>query len=422
MSAAPTKVDASSTTPFDVERIRSDFPILSSTVNGSPLVYLDNAATSQKPQVVIDSIREYYETTNANIHRGVHRLSVQATDAYEKARRTLQRFIGAERAEELIFVRGATEGINLVAQAWGRSTLTEDDEVLITCLEHHSNIVPWQLLCEQTGATLVVAPINDDGEILVDEFQTHLSENTKIVALAHVSNALGTINPVKELIALAHKAGAKVLIDGAQAAPHMTIDVQDLGCDFYAFTGHKMLGPTGIGILWGRHELLEAMSPYQGGGEMIRSVSFEKTTYNDIPHKFEAGTPNIVGAIGLGVAADYLLAIGLDRIATYEHELLTYGTERLLSIPGLSLIGTAQSKASILSFVMEGADAYSIGTMLDEMGMAVRTGHHCAEPVMARFGVDGTVRASLALYNTREEIDALVEGLIKVRRIFDLSE
>ena len=403
---------------LDVERIRAEFPILARTVNGRPLVYLDNAATAQKPHAVIDTISSYYRTINANIHRGVHHLSVKATDGYEQARRTMQRFLGAARPEEIIFVRSATEGINLVAQTWGRANLRQDDEVLITHLEHHSNIVPWQILCEQTGARLVVAPINDAGEVIQDEFRALLNERTKIAAFAHVSNALGTINPVKAMIEAAHNAGAKVLIDGAQAAPHLAIDVRDLGADFYVVTGHKMFGPTGIGVVWGRHELLEQMPPYQGGGEMILSVTFEKTIYNKVPHKFEAGTPHIAGAIGLGAAAKWLMDVGLDRVAAHEHDLLEYGTARLTEIPGVTIIGTAAEKASILSFTIDGVHPHDAGTILDQDGIAVRTGHHCAQPVMERFGIDATVRASLALYNTKREIDALVEGVRKVIEVF----
>ncbi len=416
-SAAP-----ASTAAYDVEQIRADFPILAREVNGHPLVYLDNAATAQKPNAVIDAEAEFYRTINANIHRGVHTLSVDATHAYEQARNKAQRFLGAERAEELVFVRGATEGMNLVADAWGWGNLAKGDAVLVTHLEHHSNIVPWQLICEQTGATLLVAPIDDSGAVIMDEYERLLGEGVKIVSAAHISNALGTINPVKEMVRLAHNHGALIMLDGAQAAPHLAIDVRDIGCDFYAITGHKMFGPSGIGVLYGRHHLLEAMAPYQGGGEMIANVSFEGSSWNEVPHKFEAGTPNIAGAVGLGAAIDYLNAIGLDTIAAYEHDLLAYATEELLAIPGLRLIGTAEHKASILSFVLDEVHAYDIGSILDQEGIAVRTGHHCAEPVMDRYGVEGTVRASLAMYNTRAEIDALVAGLAKVRRMFGLSD
>ena len=416
MSSAPaTTVKAPA---LDVERIRGEFPILARTVNGRPLVYLDNAATAQKPRAVIDALSSYYQTINANIHRGVHHLSVKATDAYEQARRTMQAFLGAARPEEVIFVRSATEGINLVAQTWGRANVRQGDEVLITHLEHHSNIVPWQILCEQTGARLRVAPINDAGEVVQEEFRGLLNEKTKIAAFAHVSNALGTINPVRDMVAAAREAGATVLIDGAQAAPHMAIDVRDLGADFYVVTGHKMFGPTGISVVWGRHELLQDMPPYQGGGEMILSVTFEKTIYNKVPHKFEAGTPHIAGAIGLGAAAKWLMEAGLDRVAAHEHELLEYGTARLGELPGVAIIGTAADKASILSFTIDGVHPHDAGTILDQDGIAVRTGHHCAQPVMQRFGIDATVRASLALYNTKREIDALAEGVRKVIEVF----
>ncbi len=418
MSGGATTTSTPAQAALDVDEIRGEFPILSQRINGRPLIYLDNAATAQKPQIVLDTIKDYYETSNANIHRGVHTLSVKATEAYERARATMQAFIGADRPEELVFVRGATEAINLVAQSWGRANIGEGDEILISHLEHHSNIVPWQLLCEQTGARLIVAPINDDGDLLLDEFRTCLSERTKLVSIAHVSNALGTILPVKEMIDAAHEAGAKVMLDGAQAAPHLAIDVRDLGCDFYTVTGHKMFGPTGIGVLWGRYELLDEMPPYQGGGEMILSVSFDKTVYNHVPHKFEAGTPNISGAIGLGAAADYLMNLGLANIASHEHELLEYGTQKLREIPGVTLIGTARDKASILSFTVEGVHPHDVGTILDQAGIAVRTGHHCAQPVMERFGITATTRASLALYNTKQEIDALAEGVKHVIEVF----
>lgn len=419
MSRAETALSAASpTSEFDVERIRGDFPILRETVNGKPLVYLDNAATSQKPAVVIDTIKTYYETSNANIHRGVHHLSVKATDAYERARATMQRFLGASRPEELVFVRSATEAINLVAQTWGRANLNRGDEIIISHLEHHSNIVPWQLLCEQTGAVLRIAPINDAGELMLDEFEKLLNEKTKFVSMAHVSNALGTINPVRQIVDLAHACGAKVMLDGAQAAPHLAINVRDLDCDFYTVTGHKMFAPTGIGILFGKHDLLEAMPPYQGGGEMILSVTFEKTVYNKVPHKFEAGTPDISGAIGLGAAAQYISAIGMDFIASHEHDLLEYGTQKLQEIPGLTLIGTARNKAAILSFTIEGVHPHDAGTILDLEGIAVRTGHHCAQPTMERYGITATTRASLALYNTKQEIDALILGVRKVIEVF----
>jgi cysteine desulfurase/selenocysteine lyase len=405
-------------TALDVERVRADFPILGQRVHGKPLVYLDNAATSQKPQAVIDAITAYYTNSNANIHRGVHALSLQATDLYERARNNARRFINAGRAQEIVFVRSATEGINLVAQSYGRSVLREGDEVLITGLEHHSNIVPWQLLCEQTGAVLHVAPIDDTGELIVEEFRCLLSDRTKIVAVTQVSNALGTITPLSELIDLAHRYGAAVLVDGAQAVPHMKVDVRALDCEFYTFSSHKMFGPTGVGVVYGKYELLNHMPPYQGGGEMIKSVTFEKTTYNDVPHKFEAGTPDIAGVVGLGAAIDYLDEVGLDRVGEHERELLVYGTDVLSAVPGLKLVGTARHKASILSFVMEGVHAHDVGTILDQEGIAVRTGHHCAQPIMDRFGVPATIRASLAFYNTHREIDALAAGLRRVAEVF----
>jgi cysteine desulfurase / selenocysteine lyase len=403
---------------FDVERIRQDFPILRQQVHGHPLVYLDNAATSQKPQVVIDAVRNYYERDNANIHRGVHFLSERATEEYERARRTAQRFLNAPDSREMIFVRGTTEAINLVAQTYGRKHVAEGDEVLVTAMEHHSNIVPWQLLCEEKGAHLRVAPIDDRGELLVDEFEKLLGPRTKLVALPHVSNALGTINPVATLVEMAHRWNAPVIVDGAQAAPHVQIDVQALGCDFYAFSGHKVYGPTGIGVLYGKAALLDAMPPYQGGGEMISSVTFEKTTYNKLPHKFEAGTPDISGAIGLGAALDYVKGLGLDEIAAHEEDLLAYANAALSAVPDIRLIGTAPHKAGVVSFVMEGIHPHDIGTILDQEGIAVRTGHHCAQPVMQRFNVPATVRASFALYNMKQEIDALVSGIRKVREVF----
>ena len=403
---------------FDVQRVRGEFPILGQTINGKPLVYLDNAATSQKPQCVIDTVRRYYEQSNANIHRGVHTLSVQATQAYEQARATVQRFINASRPEEIIFVRSATEAINLVAQAYGRSTLTDGDEIVICTMEHHSNIVPWQLLCEQTGARLRVAPINDDGELLFEQYEDLLNPRTKIVAMTYISNALGTINPVGEITEAAHRCGAIVLIDGAQAGPHLPIDVQAIGCDFFALTGHKMFGPVGIGALFGKYELLDTMPPYQGGGEMILSVSFEKTTYNHVPHKFEAGTPNIVGAIGLGAAVDYIQRIGMDVIGAYEDKLLKYATVALQAIPQVRLIGTAKRKAAVISFLVGDIHPHDVGTILDQEGIAVRTGHHCAQPVMERFGLSATARASLALYNTTEDVDALAAGIHKALEVF----
>jgi cysteine desulfurase/selenocysteine lyase len=405
-------------TPFDVERIRQDFPALHQQVHGRPLVYLDNAATSQKPRAVIDAIRTYYESGNANVHRGVHYLSQQATDAYEAARLRAQRFLNAPVAREVVFVRGTTEGINLVASSYGGAWVGAGDEILVSAMEHHSNIVPWQILCEAKGAVLRVIPMNDAGELVIGEYERLLGPRTRIVALPHVSNALGTINPVKRMIALAHRQGAVVLLDGAQAAPHLPIDVQDLDCDFYVFSSHKAFGPTGIGVLYGKTEWLERMPPYQGGGDMIRSVSFEKTRYAELPHKFEAGTPHIAGVVGLGAAIEYIEGIGLDQIGAYEHDVLLYGTKILEQVPGLRLVGTAREKAGVLSFVLDGVHAHDIGTILDDQGIAVRAGHHCAMPVMERFGVPATVRASLAFYNTREELDALVGALRRVREIF----
>jgi cysteine desulfurase/selenocysteine lyase len=403
---------------FDVNKVRPDFPILKEKARGRKLVYLDNAATSQKPKAVIDAIVRYYEHDNANIHRGVHYLSEKATEDFEAARKAVQRFINAKQANEIIFVRSATEAINLVAQTYGRVQVNEGDEVLITAMEHHSDIVPWQLLCAEKKAKLRVAPINDQGELILEEFHRLLGPRTKIVAVGHVSNALGTINPLKQIIAMAHAKNVPVVVDGAQAAPHVRIDVQDLDCDFYAISGHKMYGPTGIGVLYGKMALLESMPPYQGGGDMISSVTFEKTTYNRVPHKFEAGTPDMSGAVGLHAAIDYLTHLGMDSIAAYEDDLLAYATEKLSAIPGVRLIGTAKNKASVLSFVMEGIHPHDIGTILDQEGIAVRTGHHCAQPVMERFGIDATARASLGLYNTREEIDTLVRGIEKVQEVF----
>jgi cysteine desulfurase/selenocysteine lyase len=403
---------------FDVEKVRGDFPVLKQKVHGKPLVYLDNAATSQKPLAVIEAIRKFYEVDCANIHRGVHELSQRSTAAYEQTRVKVKQFLNARTKNELIFVRGTTEGINLVASSWGRKCVKSGDEIVVSGMEHHSNIVPWQILCEEKGAKLRVIPIDDRGELLMEEYEKLLGPRTRMVAVAHVSNALGTVNPVSEIIEMAHKAGALALIDGAQAAPHMKVDVQALDADFYAFSGHKLFGPTGVGVLYGKSKLLNAMPPYQGGGDMIRTVTFEKTTYNDLPYKFEAGTPNIAGGIGLGAAVDYVNRIGLDKIGAYEHELLAYGTEALSQIGGLRLIGTARQKAAVLSFVMEGIHPHDIGTVLDRMGIAVRTGHHCAQPVMDRFGVPATTRASLAFYNTTAEIDALAAGLTKVKEMF----
>ena len=399
---------------LDVDRIRRDFPILHERVNGKPLVYLDNAATSQKPRAVIDALAEYYLHSNANIHRGVHTLSVRATKAYEDTRRKAARLINAPRAEEIVFVRGTTEAINLVAQAYARPLLKAGDEVLITILEHHSNIVPWRMVCEQTGALLKVAPINDAGEIVIDEFKKLIGPRTRIVSFAHVSNALGTINPVAELTAIAKSRGAIVVIDGAQAAPHMAIDVRAIGCDFYALSSHKMFGPTGVGVLWGRFDLLNKMPPYQGGGEMIKSVTLSDIVYNDVPHKFEAGTPNIADVVAFGAAIDYVEQMGLDRIAAYEHELVEHGTRVLSAVKEIQLVGTARNKAAVFSFTIKGIHPHDIGTILDGEGIAVRTGFHCAQPCIERYGLDSTVRASLAFYNTKGELDALAEGIRKV--------
>ena len=418
-TAAPETVRAASgLTAADVQRLRQDFPVLSRRVHDKPLVYLDNAATTQKPRRVIDATTDVYERLTANVHRGVHLLSQEATAAYEAARETVRRFINATDTREIIFTRGTTESINLVAQSHGRSTLRAGDEVLITHLEHHSNIVPWQLVCEQTGASLRVAPINDAGEVVMPEFERLLGPRTRIVAVSHISNALGTINPVERMVKLAHQAGAVVLIDGAQAVAHAAVDVQAMGCDFYAFSGHKLLGPTGVGVLFGRRELLERMPPYQGGGDMILSVTFEKTIYNELPYKFEAGTPNIAGVIGLGAAIDYVQSIGLNAIAAYEHTLLKHASDTLGSIRGVRLIGTAHEKAALVSFTVEGIHPHDVGAVLDRMGIAIRTGHHCAQPVMDRFGVPATARASLAFYNTHEELDALGAGVRTAMEIF----
>jgi len=407
---------ATSTT-LDVQSVRKDFPILSEKVYGKPLVYLDNAATSQKPRSVIDALLYFYERDCSNIHRGVHALSERATRKYEDARVKIQQFINAADHREIIFVRGTTEGINLVAYTYGREHVQEGDEIVVSHMEHHSNIVPWQILCEEKGARLRVAPINDRGEIVLEQYEQLLNPRTRLVSVAHVSNALGTVNPVREMIALAHRRNIPVMIDGAQAVPHMHVDVQELDCDFYTFSAHKMFGPTGVGILHGKARFLEEMRPFQGGGDMISSVTFEKTIYNRIPYKFEAGTPYIAGGIGMGAAIDYLNSIGMDAIAEYEHGLLSYGTDALLTVPGLKLVGTARDKASVLSFTLDGIHPHDIGTVLDQEGIAIRTGHHCAQPVMDRFGVPATARASLAFYNTREEIDQLVAGLHKVLEV-----
>ncbi|TXI65078.1 MAG: cysteine desulfurase [Flavobacterium sp.] len=399
---------------FDVQKVRADFPILSQKVNGKPLVYFDNGATSQKPQVVIDAISKYYSEINANIHRGVHTLSQLATDAYEVSRNTIQNHLNAKHNHEIIFTSGTTFGINLVANGFA-SLLQAGDEVMVSALEHHSNIVPWQFLCERTGAKLVVIPMNEKGELIISEFDKLLSEKTKIVTVNHISNALGTVNPIEYIIKKAHGVGAAVLIDGAQATPHLRPDVQALDCDFYVFSGHKVCGPTGVGILYGKEEWLRKLPPYQGGGEMIAEVTFEKTTYADLPHKFEAGTPNIEGGIVLGTAIDYMNSIGFDNIAAYEQELLDYGTKRLQEIEGLTIYGTSENKASVISFNIEGIHPYDIGTIIDKLGIAVRTGHHCAQPIMNFFNIPGTIRASFAFYNTKEEIDIFVEAVKKAQ-------
>jgi cysteine desulfurase/selenocysteine lyase len=416
-TSAPSTGGAS---PIDVERLRRDFPALAQQVNGHPLVYLDSAATSQKPRCVIDALCHYYEHDNANIHRGVHALSIRATDAYEKARDKVQHLLGAARPDEIIFVRGTTEAINLVAQTYGRANVGAGDEILITGLEHHSNIVPWQILCGQNGARLRVAPIDDAGDVVMQQFAALLGPRTKLAAFAHVSNALGTVNPVREMVELARAKGVPTLVDGAQAAPHAPVNVRDIGCDFYTISGHKMFAPTGIGALYVGRSILVNMPPYQGGGEMINSVTFEKTTYNELPHRFEAGTPNIAGAIGLGAAIDYLNAIGMERIAACEHELLAYGTEVLSAIPQVRLVGTAREKAAVLSFTIDGVHPHDAGTILDQQGIAIRTGHHCAQPVMDRYNLPATCRASLALYNTRADLDAIAAGVRKVIEVFSV--
>lgn len=403
---------------LDVEAIRKDFPILARKVHGKPLVYLDNGATSQKPQTVIDAVSRYYAEENSNIHRGVHYLSERATAAYEEAREKIKRFINAPKTQEIIFVRGTTEAINLVAQSYGRTFLKAGDEIIVSAMEHHSNIVPWQMLCEQVGARLRVIPINHDGELVMEEYRRLLTEKTKFVSVTHVSNALGTIVPVKEVVALARERGVPVMLDGAQAAPHLKLDVQAIGCDFYAFSGHKLFGPTGVGVLFGRSELLDRMPPYQGGGDMISLVTFEKTHYNVLPYKFEAGTPHIAGGIGLGAAIDYLAGVNWEQVVSHEQDLLAYATDALSSIPGLKIIGTAKEKAGVISFVFDHVHAHDVGTILDQEGIAVRAGHHCAMPVMQRFGVPATTRASFAFYNTRDEVDALKRAIHQVLRVF----
>ena len=406
------------TTTFDINMIRDDFPILKQRINGNPLVYLDNGATSQKPQSVIDAIVNYYTTTNSNVHRGVHTMSQQATDGYEDARSKIRQFINADDDKEIIYTRNTTEGINLVAHSYGRQNVGPGDDIIVSNMEHHSNIVPWQMLCEEMGANLLVVPIDDTGELVMDEYEKMLSSRSKLVSITHVSNALGTILPAKQIVEMAHAHGAPVLLDGAQAVPHMPVDMNELDCDFYVFSGHKLFGPTGIGVLYGKKEYLEAMPPFLGGGEMIKSVTFEKTIYNDLPYKFEGGTPDIAGAIGLGAAIDYVNNLGFDQITAHEDELLRYGTEALSAIESLRIIGTAEHKAGILSFVIDKAHPHDIGTILDEQGIAVRTGHHCAQPVMARFQIPATARASLAFYNTKEDIDALVKGIDRVLEVF----
>ena len=418
MNTVQTPVNPSSLSSFDVERIRTDFPILQLAFNGKPLVYLDNAASSQMPQPVIDRLVRYQTSEHANINRAVYTLSEIATSEYEAARRKLQCFINAPEEREVIFTSGTTDAINLVMHGYGRKFIKTGDEIILTTLEHHSNIVPWQMLAEETGAKIRVVPINDAGELLIDEFENLFNERTKLVGVMHVSNALGTINPVKQMIAFAHSHGVPVLVDGAQAVPHLQVDVQDLDCDFYAFSGHKLCGPTGIGVLYGKAALLEKMQPFKGGGDMILSVTFEKTTYNTIPHKFEAGTPPIAAAIGLGAAVDYLLAIGMDAIAAHELELLNYATEQMTRMKGVRMIGTAKNKTSVISFTVDGVHPHDIGTLLNQEGVAIRTGHHCAQPVMLRFKVPATSRASFAFYNTLTEVDALIAGIRNVQKVF----
>ncbi len=405
-------------TSYDVGRIRKDFPILAAPVNGKPLIYLDNAATSQKPRVVIEEMNRYYFEENSNIHRGVHFLSDKATQSYEAARVKIQRWINASSPKEIIFTRGTTESVNLVAYSFGRKNINRGDEIVISAMEHHSNIVPWQILCEERGAALRIIPMNDRGELLIDEYAKLLSSRVKFVAIMHVSNALGTVNPIKTMISMAHEHQIPVLVDGAQAVPHLRIDVTDMDADFYAFSAHKMYGPTGVGILYGRRALLEAMPPYQGGGDMIKSVTFEKTIYNDLPNKFEAGTPNIAGGVGFGAAIDYLDHIDFASFSAYERELLDYATEALAGVKGLAIIGTAKHKAGVISFVLEGIHPHDIGTILDDDGIAIRTGHHCAQPVMQRFGIPATARASFGLYNTKEEVDTLVRAIHKAIGVF----
>ena len=417
MSTITRSSRASAATGWDVERIRQDFPALHQQVHGKPLVYLDNAATTQKPQAVIDALSAYYTRDNANVHRGVHLLSERATDAYESARGRIQRHLNAASPREIVFVRQATEAINLVAASFGRPAVGAGDEIVISAIEHHANIVPWQMLCEEKGARLKVVPVDDRGDLIMDEYARLLGPRTRLVAITQVSNALGTITPIEEIIRLAHREDVPVLVDGAQAAPHQAVDLQALNCDFFVFSGHKTYGPTGIGVLYGKEAWLERMPPYQGGGDMIKMVTFEKTIYNDLPYKFEAGTPHIAGAIGLATALDYLDGLGLDRVAAWEHELLEYGTELLQAVPGVRLIGTARRKAAVLSFVLDGVHPHDVGTILDHQGVAVRAGHHCAMPVMDRFGVPATVRASLGLYNTPAELDTLATAVRTAREL-----
>lgn len=418
MSVAEKIIPVKTTSPLDVEKIRQDFPILRELIHGKPLIYLDNAATTQKPLFVIDSLHHYYRSQNANIHRGTHYLSQLATFEYEKARGKIRQFINAKDNKEIIFVRGTTEGINLVSNSYGRKFVHDGDEIIISAMEHHSNIVPWQLLCESTGAKLRVIPMNQDGELVIEEYVKLLNEKTKFVSIVHISNALGTVNPIKEIIRLAHERQIPVLVDAAQSVAHASVDVRELDCDFLVFSGHKMYGPTGVGVLYGKQELLEKMPPYQGGGDMIRTVSFEKTTYAELPNKFEAGTPNIAGGIGLGAAVDYINRIGTHAISQYENELLAYATSQLSAIKKLKIIGTAKEKAGAISFVIENVHPHDVGTLLDLEGVAIRTGHHCAQPVMQFYGVPATSRASISIYNTKKEIDALVKGLDKVMEVF----
>lgn len=403
---------------YDVDAIRAQFPVLDQEVAGHKLAYLDNAATSQKPQAVLDAVNDYYTQDNSNIHRGVHELSQRATAKYEAARETVRGFLGASAIEEIIFTRGTTEAINLVANTFVRQLLSSGDELIISHMEHHSNIVPWQMLCEQTGAKLVVVPIDDDGTLDMDGYKAAFTDRTKFVSIAHVSNALGTINPVAELVTIAHEHGVRIMLDGAQAAPHTAVNVQEIGCDFYAISGHKMYAPTGVGALYGKRELLEAMPPWQGGGDMIASVTFNGTTYNDLPYKFEAGTPNISGGIGLGAAIEWMQTVGIDAIADHEHDLVLYATKHVGELEGVRLIGTSPFKAGVLSFTIDGVHPHDVGSLLDRLGIAVRTGHHCAQPVMERFGVPATSRASFAAYNTREEVDRLVGGIKQVIELF----